>query len=270
MNQLLYLYGIIPRQEEGDAFSDLQGIDEKTTLSVLNFTNCAAVLCMVPEAEYGEEVLQEKTNQIEWVQEKAFHHHEILLKLRERTTVIPMKFGTIFHSEASLAKMIHSREIQWETLLEELEDKEEWNIKIYCDRSLLRDKVVESNVTIKNKKADIAEMSQGMQYLQRKKLDQLIDQELEREQYAFSEQLHEQWTGYAAQDAVKKVWNKDVTGKEEEMCSNSAYLIPLVEVESFLEKVTRDKDEHEANGWKFEVTGPWPAYHFVNLSKSEV
>ncbi|KHE72829.1 GvpL/GvpF family gas vesicle protein [Halobacillus sp. BBL2006] len=271
MSKLLYLYGIIPKQvEEADSFPDIKGIDGQHSLSIINFNECAAVVCPVNKEEYGEEVLEEKTKQMDWVQEKAFHHHEALISLRERTTIIPMKFCTIFQNEDSLSEMIHSRENEWESLLHELENKEEWNVKIYCDPSLLKEEVAENNLTIKNKKAEIAEMSKGRQYLERKKLDQLIDQEVEQEQHIFSKGYHDKWKDLAAQDAVKKVWNKDVTGKDEEMCWNSAYLLPIEHVESFLENVTVANKEHASAGWKFEITGPWPAYHFVNLSKSEV
>ncbi|ARI76457.1 hypothetical protein HM131_06235 [Halobacillus mangrovi] len=271
MNELLYLYGIIPKpDEETDSFADIKGIDGEHSLTMMNFNHCAAVVCLVDEEEYGEKVLEEKTKQMDWVQEKAFHHHEALISLRERTTIIPMKFCTIFQNEESLSEMIQSREEDWERLLNELENKEEWNVKIYCDRSLLREEVAENNLTIENKKAEIAEMSKGRQYLERKKLNQIIDKEVEQEQHDFSKGYHEKWKGLAAQDSVKKVWNKDVTGKDEEMCWNSAYLLPLEHVEPFLEHVTLANEKHASAGWKFEITGPWPAYHFVNLSKSEV
>ncbi|SFF67096.1 Gas vesicle synthesis protein GvpL/GvpF [Halobacillus alkaliphilus] len=270
MSELIYLYGIVPVQEDRQSLSDLDGIDGEHALHTINFDNCAAVVCHVDEKDYGEKVLEDKTKDMEWVKDKAFHHHETLIKLRERTTIIPMKFCTIYQSENSLENMVSTHADDWVQLLENLKDKEEWNLKIYCDRPSLREKVAEHDLTIKEKKEEIEGMSKGKQYLQRKKLDQLVDEQVEKELNSFSKSFHDKLNTYCDQDLVKKTWNKDVTGKDEEMCWNAAFLLPLDQVEGFLEEVTTANSEHQHAGWKFEVTGPWPAYHFVNLSKSEV
>lgn len=60
---------------------------------------------------------------MEWVKDKAFHHHETLIKLRERTTIIPMKFCTIYQSENSLGDMVSTYAGDWVQLLDNLKEK---------------------------------------------------------------------------------------------------------------------------------------------------
>ncbi|WP_179133906.1 GvpL/GvpF family gas vesicle protein [Halobacillus massiliensis] len=270
MSKYLYLYGIMMTpQNETKPFSSMKGIDNEHEVQIKVFDELSAVICHVDESEYGEEVLEEKTDQMEWVQEKAFHHHEMLMKLNEEITIIPMKFCTIYQSENNLGKMINDHKSQMLSLLEQLDDKEEWNLKIYCDREKLTKQVADHNLNIKEKREEIAQMSKGRQYLESRKLDQYIEQEAEREQDQFGSALHEKLTQWSAQDTVKKNWKRDVTGREEEMCWNSAYLVPLKDVENFLEIISEANKKNEDSGYILEITGPWPAYHFVNLMQSE-
>lgn len=271
MGHLFYLYGIIyTPTNPTNLFSSLKGIDNQHEVIVKVHDELSAVVCHLDEEEYGEDVLQEKTNQVDWVQEKAFHHHEMLMKMREQVTIIPMKFCTIYKSEQSLQAMVESYYDQMLELVTQMEDKEEWNLKIYCDRNQLTESVADHNLNIKQKKAEIEQMSKGRQYLESRKLDQFIQQEVEKEQEAFGQKIHEHLADYCTDETVKKNWNHDVTGKEQEMCWNSAYLVPIEKVEIFLQKVTETNESYQNSGWIIEATGPWPAYHFVNLSYSEV
>jgi len=189
MSKLFYLYGIIPQHEQNESqLPSLKGLDDKHDVYLLPFGEIVALGCNLDEQDYGEEQLHEKTNQMEWVQDKAYHHHNTLLTIREHFTVIPMKFCTIYSSEASLKQMLES---------------------------------------------------------------QHENQELE---------------SYSRDSTVKKNWNKDVTGRTEDMCWNSAYLFSTTNVDHVLKRITEIKSEAAQLGWEIEATGPWPAYHFANLS----
>ncbi|UOQ44146.1 GvpL/GvpF family gas vesicle protein [Halobacillus salinarum] len=267
MNNLLYLYGIVQADtEELDSVLPFKGIDDQHYVFKKEYGRLAAIVCELNEQEYGEEQINKKTQNMEWVQEKAFHHHEALLKLHAHSTVIPMKFCTIYQSEDSLRSLIEAKEDTLHQLLSQLKGKEEWNLKIYCVRDKLFEKVAEDNLTIEEKRKEIAGMSKGRKYLETKKLDNLIEQEVEKELTDFSRGFHNLISQYSNQEEIKKNWNKDVTGKSEEMCWNCAYLLPMEQVEPFLKEITKANEENGEAGWNFEATGPWPAYHFVNLS----
>ncbi|MBX0357574.1 GvpL/GvpF family gas vesicle protein [Halobacillus sp. Nhm2S1] len=271
MERLLYMYGITLKEEaDGKAFSEWMGIDGKAGLEVLDYGWCSAIVSAVEEEEFSEEALEMKTKQMEWVQEKAYLHHEILMSLKDTVTLIPMKFCTLFQNEGSLKKKMDAHENEWMTLLEKLKGKEEWNVKIYNHPDRLRDQVADHHPDIQKKKEEISQMSKGMQYLQSKKLDQSIQQQVALEQQKYVRQLHSEWEALCEDTADKKVWNKNVTGKEADMCWNGAYLMDLEKVETFLKEVTTANEQGEKAGWEVEVTGPWPPYHFSSLSKSEV
>ncbi|RWZ51347.1 GvpL/GvpF family gas vesicle protein [Halobacillus fulvus] len=262
MSDLLYLYGIIQSQpSDSELIADQKGIDERKNLKLIPFGSISAVVCPVDREEYGEEEVEEKLKQPEWVKEKAFHHHETLLSLSGRTTLIPMKFCTLFKDEQNLEELIGKKRSEWESLLNRLAGKEEWNLKIYSHTAKMREDVESWNETVRLKKREIEGMSKGKQYIYRKKLEKTIDDEILRHQNHFASTLHESLLPFAQDNADKKIWQKDVTGRNEEMCLNKAYLIDTNQVEDFLATVDRSQTE---DGWTFEVTGPWPAYHFVD------
>jgi hypothetical protein len=71
--------------------------------------------------------------------------------------------------------------------------------------------------------------------------------------------------GKQAVDLKKcKVLEKEVTGKQEPMILNAAYLISRDKVEDFKKEAHRLNQEIQAIGLCLEYNGPWPAYNFVN------
>ncbi|WP_181347939.1 GvpL/GvpF family gas vesicle protein [Thalassobacillus sp. CUG 92003] len=266
MSDLIYLYGIVPNHPGQNECPAFKGLDQTHEVYTLSYGTLAAVVCTLDGGEYSEEALKEKSNQMEWVQEKAFHHHEALLTIREALPVVPMKFCTIYASRSSLTEMIESHKEKLVDLLARLEDKEEWNLKIYCDTAKLKEEAEAHNLTIQAKRDEIATMSPGRQYLEKRKLDQVADEEVEKEKDAFCTDFHEELKAFCEDSTVKDTWNKQVTGKDVEMCWNSAYLLATQDVEQFLATITKMKEQSSPSGWQIEATGPWPAYHFANLS----
>ncbi|MFC2948865.1 GvpL/GvpF family gas vesicle protein [Virgibacillus sediminis] len=267
MGNLIYLYGIIPeREEHTDPLPACKGLDgEHDTYSLL-LDGIEAVVCELDAEEYGEEQLKQKTEDPNWLHEKAFHHHEALMKLYEKYSVIPMKFCTIYSSEESLKNTLEPHKERIQELFGEIEGKEEWILKIYCDANKIKETVAARNDNVEAKREEISKLSPGRQYLEKRKLDQLIDQEAEREKHRFSENIHENLKEMSADTEVKKNWNRDVTGRQEEMCWNSVYMLKKDEVEDFLEKVKQQQEQWKDDGWIMEVTGPWPSYHFAKIS----
>ncbi|MGP4106121.1 GvpL/GvpF family gas vesicle protein [Virgibacillus sp. L01] len=266
MSDLIYVYGFINTKQNPPKF---KGIDGERDVYPIPMGSINAVVCDVCEQEFGQEVLQQKVEQADWLHEKAFHHHESLMKLYEYCTVIPMKFGTIYKSLDSLESTIATHHDRLIESLETLTDKEEWNFKIYCNNEKLREGIADHNPTVDQKKEEIAGLSPGRQYLEKRKLSQLVDQELEKEKESFYTLVHDSLEAFSVSSEVKKNWSKSVTGRNEEMAWNSVYLIQQNKVESFLDHIKELRRKWEESGWMLEATGPWPAYHFVTLPKSE-
>ncbi|MFP7492433.1 GvpL/GvpF family gas vesicle protein [Terribacillus saccharophilus] len=261
----VYLYGVVPADEiKEKPFNTFTGIDKGQEASVKIFGKLAAIYTEVDAEQYEGETLEKRMKEdLEWLQDSAMHHHEALLALQKEYTLIPMKFCTIYVSEESLEQKLLEQQSTVLEMFNRIADSEEWNLKIYCDDTPLREHVLQHNPNIKEKLEEIESLPPGRQFFAKRKIDQLVDEELDKEKNDFCEQVHAELIGMSSEDKVKTNWSRDVTGKELEMSWNSVYLIPENKVEGFLDLIQQKNEENASAGWRFEATGPWPAYHFV-------
>ncbi|MTH54773.1 gas vesicle protein GvpL [Bacillus mangrovi] len=270
MNKLIYLYGLIPSKEaEQSEVPSFKGFDQVHDGRTEQFGRVTAVISELNPEEYSEEQIKEKVNEMEWLHEKAFHHHEMLMMLEKEYTLIPTKFCTIYSSLDSLKETVTQYENRMLDLFESLKGKEEWNVKIFSDDKQLRQSYGENNPTVMAKKEEIAQLPPGRQYFEKRKLDQLVDREMELEKNRLCEKIHEDLLPFSADSTVKKTWSQDVTGRDEQMCWNSVYLLPQEKIPAFKEMLQKTAEEFAEYGWKIEPTGPWPSYHFASLTAGE-
>src|SRR6478736_1894756 len=252
MGELLYLYGLIPTKEAAaiEPFPSYKGFDGEHSLYPIAFDQVTAVVSKLDADTYSEKVIQEKMEQdMSWLQEKAFHHHETVAALYEEFTIIPLKFCTIYKGEESLQAAIEINKEKIENSLTLLQGNEEWNVKIYCDDTELKKGISETNESVKAKKQD-----------------QLIEKELELHKNKVCEEIHDKLKELSLYDSVKKNWSKDVTGAAEQMAWNSVFLLPSLQITKFINEIEELQQRLENKGWKFEVTGPWPPYHFSSFA----
>lgn len=267
MGGLLYLYGLIPTQEAAEqSFPSLKDFDAKGDLYKITIGKITAIVCTLDADNYSEESIKDRiNNDMEWLQKKAFHHHETVLKLSKIFNIIPLKFCTLFNNQGSLETAVQTNETKMLAAFDLLNGNEEWNLKIYCDDSLLKKQVSQMNPTIEAKRAEISQMPKGKQFFAKKKLDKLIDSKLEQEKNKVGENIHQHLTEFVRKGNVKTTWSKDVTGRKDSMTWNGVYLISRSRVEKFLEQIQQYEKDMREKGWRFEATGPWPPYHFSSL-----
>ncbi|WRP06539.1 GvpL/GvpF family gas vesicle protein [Rossellomorea aquimaris] len=268
MSDLLYLYGLIPTKEANKkSLPSMKGFDGEGELYTIEIGEVTAIVCDLPPNEYSEETIKDKVdNDMDWLQEKAFHHHETVLMVSKMYTIIPLKFCTLYKNEDSLKSTIEGNRNKLETTFTQLDGNEEWNVKIYCDDKLLKKQVSESNPSIEAKRKEISELPKGRQFFEKKKIDQLIDRELENEKNRLCEEVHEKLKEHSLHGNIKKNWSKDVTGRQENMAWNSVFLLPVSNVDEFVEEIKQYEEELGHAGWKIEASGPWPPYHFSSFS----
>ncbi|OCA92118.1 GvpL/GvpF family gas vesicle protein [Pseudobacillus wudalianchiensis] len=268
MDRLIYLYGLIPRKEEGQQpLPPLKGFDGTDNLYTIPIGDITAVVCQLDPEKYSEESIKERVNDdMEWLQEKAFHHHETVMALSKIFTVIPLKFCTLYKNPDSLKRAVQSNRSNMLYTFDLIAGHEEWNLKMYCNDQLLKKQVSGSNPVIEAKREEISQLSKGKQFFEKKKLDKLIESQLEEEKNKISENIHLHLKELARKGDVKKAWSAAATARKEDMAWNGVYLVEKSKVERFLEQIQQYEKELRENGWQLEASGPWPAYHFSSFS----
>ncbi|HZG70115.1 MAG TPA: GvpL/GvpF family gas vesicle protein, partial [Chondromyces sp.] len=110
MEELIYLYGLVPTNEmANESFPALKGFDNKSDMYTVRVEDITAIVCKLNAEEYSEDIIKDRTNNdMEWLQEKAFHHHETVMSLSKLYTIIPLKFCTLYKNQDSLEKAVQS------------------------------------------------------------------------------------------------------------------------------------------------------------------
>ncbi len=253
MNQLLYVYGIIPSQ---------QSIAE---LATITFGSLAAVVEYVSAREFGQEVLAENIKDMKWVSVKAVRHQEVLSSVGKEITVIPLKFGSVFVSEESVQAMLNEKSEAFSTILDRLDDKQEWGLKLFYQTATLQNWLEQNNKELIEIDGQISTLSSGAAFLLKKKKEQLLKNKVKAEINAYRKSIFELAKHYSEELLQNKELDSKLSGNPDANLLNLAILIRPGQLAALQKELIAIDESHKSRGLYHDLTGPWPAYNFVDL-----
>lgn len=262
-SKALYIYGIVPK---GDADISIKRIDPNTDVCLFPYQDIAALVSEVDLKEFGESELAQNLKDLKWVTEKIWAHEKVLEKAMESRTVIPMKFGAIFLSEERLEKTLADSYEAFKDLLEKLDGHSEWGVKIYGDSEGLRAHVEKTSARVQLAQAKMAENPPGIAYLQQRKLEGALREEVDLEKGKRLQEIFNRFSAHAAQAKLGALTPRELTAKEGPMIFHGIFLIAEKKVKRFAGEVEKLTMEMSDLGWKFQQVGPFPPYSFSEIS----
>jgi hypothetical protein len=104
--------------------------------------------------------------------------------------------------------------------------------------------------------------SPGQRYLLERKLDERVKDELRGAGARIAEEIRAELSKIALEVVVSPIPRvaADAPGV---MVLNGAFLIAPERLREFQERLTSIVDRRQTTGFRFDFTGPWPAYHFA-------
>ena len=226
-----YVFGIVPSDAAPAAGTTLV---ERGPL--------AAVTAEVSLAEFGEDVLPERLNDRTWLEEKARVHEAVLQSFVGVTPVVPLRFGAIYRDVDEVRRLLAERGSRFEEALERVSGRSELGVKAWFDPRHVQRTAAGS----------------GREYLQRRR-DELASA---RDAAAVAAVAHARLAAAAEAAVVNRPQPRELTGRDEQMLLNGAYLVPDGD-ERLAAEVAQLAEEHRDAGITFELTGPWPPYNFA-------
>jgi hypothetical protein len=172
-------------------------------------------------------------------------------------TVIPMSFGTLFRTEDDIVELLKATYQAFDDVLEKMEDKIEFGLKVLWDRERVIAHIEEANDEIRRLRDEITRNTQNSTYFARMQLGRLIEAALEDAGNHYVRDIHEA----LRPAAVASRSNKPIGDR---MIMNSAFLIERDQEKAFDQSV-RDISRKYEGLLTFKYTGPWPPYNFVNI-----
>jgi hypothetical protein len=248
-----YLYCVVKATRRPPAARAPQGLPGATAPeSVALGGSLWLIVADVPLGVYGSEPLQRALGNMQWVSDAALAHDDVVeyFSRRPGLTTVPLKMFTMFSTrERALADM-RARRRELEPIIKRIAGSEEWGVRVMRSTS----------VSAKSRARTAA--SSGAGFLAAKK--QARDKAREAVELAVD----------AAEDAynllaavAKQVSRRDDVpqGAASPPLLDAAFLVPAARRAKFKAAARKAARRCSDAGASMSLTGPWPAYNFVQL-----
>jgi hypothetical protein len=92
-----------------------------------------AVVSTVPETDFAEEPLRAHLEDLDWLTATARAHQQVIDALTVVTTPLPLRLATVFRDDSGVRTMMEAREEDFRRVLDRLEGRVEWGVKVYAE-----------------------------------------------------------------------------------------------------------------------------------------
>ncbi|GGS42087.1 GvpL/GvpF family gas vesicle protein [Streptomyces griseoviridis] len=257
MTGLRYVYAVC-RPFGAALQSQLTGVagDPPRTL---RHRGLVAVVSHVPEADFTEESLKERLEDLDWLAATARAHQQVIDALTAVTTPLPLRMATVFRDDSGVRVMMEEREGDFLRTLDRLDGRVEWGVKVYLEESAGQDG--------RGGREPAGKPASGREYLLRRRARTRAGEELWQRAEEFAGRLHGTLADRADDARLHAPQNPALSGATGRNVLNAAYLVRRDLSEEFVELVDRTKDD--VPGIRVELTGPWAAYSFAGENPEE-
>ncbi len=260
----LYVYCVGEREELAPLFDAglPEAIEEGVGLEAVEAGWLSAVVSEVPLGVYGEGVLDQRLSDATWTATRALRHERVAEHFARRAAVVPLRFGAIYLRREGVVRMLEERAAQFREVLARLRGREEWGLNVYVERGRLREEVTRLSARLREMAERAAGSTPGQAYLLRKKIEGLRDEEARAETRRVARETEETLAA-ACDGSVRLRVLKDEATEQGELAARLAFLVRREGFEEFRAAAERLAERYTPLGFRFELTGPWPAYNFA-------
>ena len=241
-------------------------IEDGTSIELVTTNSLAAVASRVPLSDYGDDGLAERLNDAAWMAVRAMRHEQVVEHFARDSSVVPLRFGTIYLDRTGVENMLRERETELSEIINRLRARQEWGINVYCDRDALLDKIAEVSPKLREMSRSASQASPGQSYLLQKKIDALRVDEVKSEIQRCINEIEEKLI-FVSDGVTKLRVLKVETPEYGELKAKFAFLVPLETFERFRDAAEELAQSLQGKGIRIELTGPWPAYNFASAYK---
>ena len=239
-----------------------EAIEEAAGLAAVEAAGLSAVVSAVPLGVYGEGALEQRLSDATWTATRALRHERVAEHFARRAAVVPLRFGAIYLRREGVAAMLEERAAQFREVLARLRGREEWGLNVYVERGRLREEVTRVSARLREMAERADASPPGQAYLLRKKIEGLRDEEARAETRRVAREVEETLAASCDGAARLRVL-KDEATEQGELVARLAFLVRREGFEEFRTAAERLADRYTPLGFRFELTGPWPAYNFA-------
>lgn len=229
-----YLYCICENNPELKL--NFKGIKDFSLLS-LKFKNIIAIISEIDDFI------------VDPLKENVFAHEEVISKIFNQTTIIPMSFGNVFKSEKDIIALLKKLYPQLKNLLPQFKGKIELGIKIFWNPEKIINEIAAEYPHLKKQNKN--------NYMNQIKIGKEISMYIEKKRQQILQPILNKLTPLSISYKENKLLG-------DKMILNNAFLINRENESVFDQKMNEIYEEYQ-DILKIKYSGPWAPYNFVNI-----
>jgi hypothetical protein len=260
LTRLYYVYGIVPAT--AGISGAPTGLDD-ANVTLATEGDLGALVSEQTGAGYSPDAIAASSGDMEWVAPRAKAHDLVLTWASDRGPVIPLPmFTSTFGSLDAVRSMLRDRAAELKPVLAKVGRGREYALRVYRVDAELKAALPSLNAEMAKLKAAAEAASPGQRYLLERKLDERAKEELRATSQRIAAEIRDA-LGKVALDATTSPIPRVTADAPGTMILNAAFLIAPDGLRAFQERLTAIVNEQQPHGFRFDFTGPWPAYHFA-------
>jgi hypothetical protein len=229
--------------------------------------NLSALCSFVSGSDYTGDPIEARVGDVDWVGPRATAHDAVLTWASDHAEVVPFTMFTLFSGSDSVEAMLRQRRDSLAKTLERVRGAREYTLRVYQSAAPADDMVsLESGPRIAELEKLAAEATPGQRYLLERKLERARREERSRSGAAVAADVAATLAANSV-DVVRSPLpstpDPDAGGRA---VLDASFLVKLDKVDDLRAALGALVERYEPRGFRFEFTGPWPAYHFARAS----
>jgi Gas vesicle synthesis protein GvpL/GvpF len=259
-DRVLYAYAVTPAALAAAAAPP--GIDDAAVRTVVE-RNVAALVSSVDAGTYAPDRVEQLTEEVGWLAPRAAAHDAVVTWAGDRGPVVPLPIFTLFHDESRVKQMLRERGKELQATLDRVGAGQEYGLRIFrLDEPLARH-VSTLSPRVQALERQAREANPGQRYLLERKLETERRNEMRRIAADVARESFDVLAPLALEAVREPLPAKGRDDAAGVAVLNAFFLVRRDALQPFQKSLTAIVREHEAHGFRFDFTGPWPPYHFV-------
>lgn len=232
---------------------------------------CAAV-GSVAAADVDEEAMRRNLADAAWVERTVRRHHEVVARLFQAAPTVPFRLGTVYHDDQRVRDMLARRREELTETLSLIAGRSEWGVQLLTGQGTPAGDVDVAPDPNRGRSSSAVgdgapgPRGPGTSYLLRRKAERLARDEARQTTGEVALAIHSA-LDRLADASHQSPPSRLPAGQRGQMVLNACYLVHDQRRDEFT-AATRELAEQQP-ALRVRVTGPWPAYSFVELGKEE-
>ncbi|GAA4206560.1 GvpL/GvpF family gas vesicle protein [Streptosporangium oxazolinicum] len=249
-----YLYAIA--QDVGHALPESVAGVAGAPVRAITHEGLVAYVSPVSLEEFGEEPLRRSLEDLDWVGGTARAHNRVVEAVAQEAPTAPVRLVTVYSTEDQVRDLLRRRHDDFAEVLAHVTGCKEWGVKAYAepeaDAAPAEEAPEESAA-----KTD----SPGTAYLKRRRASLRCREDAWRLAARRAEDIHAALVSVSVAGHRHRPQDPQLSGREEVMLLNGAYLVAEDRREEFVSAV----DALRGQGIEMQLTGPWAPYSFTSM-----